>query len=220
MINKLKRTFDSKVIKRFQKKKISINVPSEFELEFVEGNLGAALRTLSISHSGTLVEQQLSNTLIIEADFINGEHSKYSTFVKKDAFFLTRQCDFFIFHQNGKQLYIAICDMKSSKAGDDERCEQQIEHAKLFLTYIVESAIQSEKYKVQTSEAIEKYTFIKLLFIPSDNLPIAMPLPLDLSAATCNPKFKTNGSTNFHLLMMENTGARELWANIEQRFPS
>lgn len=218
MINKLRGTFDNKVIKRFKKKKISINVPSE--LEFVEGNLGAALRKLSIIHNGALVDQQLSNTLIIEADFVNGEHSKYSTFVKKDAFFLTKQCDFFIFHQNGSQLYIAICDMKSSRAGDDERCEQQIEHAKLFLTYIVESAIQSEKYKVQTSEAIEEYTFIKLLFIPSDNLPIAMALPLDLGAATCNPKFKTNGSTNFHLLAMENTGARELWASIEQRFPS
>ncbi|AUD59125.1 hypothetical protein AYJ58_06295 [Shewanella sp. Pdp11] len=218
MINKLRGIFDNKVVKRFQKKKVSINVHSE--LEFVEGSSGAALRTLSIIHNGVLIDQQLRNTLIIEADFINGEHSKYSSFVKNDAFFLTKQCDFFIFHQNGNQLYIAICDMKSSKAGDDERCAQQIEHAKLFLTYIVESAIQSEKYKVQASEAIEKYIFIKLLFIPSDNLPMAMALPLDLSTATCNPKFNTNGITNFHLLEMENTMAREQWASIEQRFPS
>ena len=218
MINKLRNTFDNNVIKRFSKKKITVSFDSE--ITFEEEHLSSALRTLSIIHKGNLVNQQLSNTVILEADFPNGIHSKYSTFVKSDAFFLTKQCDFFILHQKGDHLYVAICDMKSSEAGDDDRCEQQIKHAQFFLTYIIDSVIHSETYKVSVVEPVKEFTFIKLLFIPDTSLAISLPLPLDLSSIKCESKFKTDGATNFHMLNMDGNKAKELWTTIEERFPN
>ncbi|HIF9293641.1 TPA: hypothetical protein ACX6Q7_001545 [Photobacterium damselae] len=218
MINKLRNTFDGKVIKKFAKKKITVKF--ENEITFEEEHLSAALRTLSIICNDVLINQQLSDTLILEADFPSGEHSKYSTFVKKDAFFLAKQCDFFIFHQKQDHLYVAICDMKSSRGGDDDRCKQQIEHAKFFLTYILNSALHSECYRSSVSQPIKGYTFIKLLFIPKEPLPVALPLPLDLDSMSCESEFKTDGTTNFHMLDMDGNSARELWSTIERRFPN
>jgi len=218
MINKLRNTFDNKVIKRFAKKKVTVKF--EHEITFEEEHRSSALRTLSIIHKGDLIEQQLSNTVILEADFPEGEHSKYSTFIKNNAFFLTKQCDFFIFHQIGDHLYVAICDMKSSEGGDDDRCDQQIKHAEFFLTYIINSAVHTEKYKKSAVEPMTGYTFIKLLFIPNNSLPIALPLPLDLGSINSEPKFKTDGTTNFHMLNMNGNEAKELWTTIENRFPN
>lgn len=213
MINRLRGTFDNKIVKKFAKKKI--------EVTFQEEHIGSALRTLSIVHvQKDLIAQQLKDTVIVEADFPSGEHSKYSTFIKSNAFFLTKQCDFFIIHQKDDQLYIAICDMKSSKGGDDERCKQQIEHAQLFLTYIVKSAICSEKYKPLASKEITDYKFIKLLFIPESTLGISLSAPIDMSCTSSEPKFKTDGTTNFHTLEMNGNSAREQWTSIVQRFPN
>ncbi|MFT4923931.1 MAG: hypothetical protein ACI8WB_000009 [Phenylobacterium sp.] len=212
MINKLRGIFDGKVVKRFSKN----------QLVFVEESKGSALRKLSIRcNKKALVNQQLPDTVFIEADFANGEYAKYSSFVKNDTFFLTKQCDFFILHQTADQLYVAICDMKSSKGGDDSRCEQQIKHAEFFLTYILDSVRQSEEYKREAKVAISDYIFIKLLFIPDQDFSMAMPLTVNVEEDESNPPFKIDGETNFHPLDMEDGGkhAQELWRNIQSRFP-
>jgi hypothetical protein len=227
MINKLRNIFDSKVIRTFRKRKIEVTLREdevEDALIFVEDSEKSLLTKLSIIHSGDkseLIHQQLPDTVIVEADFDTGDHSKYSTFVKKRAFFLTKQVDFFILHQKGERLYVAVCDMKSSRKGDNLRCAQQIEHARFFLTYILDSAIASEKYKPEATNNIKEYYFIKLLFIPSDDLSMAMSLTVNPEDDNSNLPFEMNGETNFYLLNMDikGTHARENWSNIANRFP-
>jgi hypothetical protein len=148
MIDQLRGIFDRKIVKSFAKKVIEVTFKDDNQsLEFKEDSKGSALRKLTIFHRGNLVNQQLPDTVVIEADFATGDHSKYSRFIKNDAFFLTKQCDFFILHQQGDKLYVAICDMKSSQAGDDDRCKEQIKHAEFFLTYLLESALYAEEIK-------------------------------------------------------------------------
>jgi hypothetical protein len=111
--------------------------------------------------------------------------------------------------------------MKSSKAGDDERCKEQIKHAEFFLTYLLESALYAEEIKKKATNKVSEYIFIKLLFIPDKSPAISLPTTVNAEADNSNPPFDLHGKTNYHLLdMQDTTQAKETWASIKNRFPA
>lgn len=239
MINKIRKSFDGKVIRTFVRKRLDIDAQFVDEISFEEDkdkSKDALLKRLIIQHRKAQEEilggNQLKDAVIIQTDMSDEKFARYSLFFHKDAHLYASTCDFVIMKVSGDTLYVAVCEMKSSRKGDNNRCKRQVENTKLFFDYVLRAAIASDEYKKQDGkkkdavQLLRDYQFLKVIFIP-EAPPIALSMPVNVGTED-QGVFKLNKNskaeelrTNFHTVKTNSDFAAIVpWADIEKRFPA